>query len=72
MLSLELASLGELGIDLSQLGYTMDDLNALQVCSDAQTIPEAPPGDFDNPENKLSQLDHECPACKYEWSGSCR
>lgn len=48
-------------------GFTPDDLASLLTPSES-VLPEQPPSEFDQFGEDIP-TDHECPKCKYRWSG---
>lgn len=63
LLKLEFGELGSLGFDLTLTGFSLEAIGELTP------TPAAAPEDFKAFGDDL-ETEHECPRCKYRWSGS--
>jgi len=62
LLKLEFGALKDLGFELTLTGFTLDEIGALTP------LPGTPPDDFKSFGDDID-TEHECPRCKFKWSG---
>jgi ParB-like chromosome segregation protein Spo0J len=64
----QLRSLQSEDFDLGNVGFSVDELDALNERIGTDLLDAAPPDDFPEKDETI-QTDHLCPKCGYAWSG---